>query len=332
MILGGDIGGTNTRLLLAARDGSPLAPVRTGRFRSHEYESFPAIVDAFLAEGGETIEAAALGVAGPVFDGRADATNLDWDVDRAEIAMQLGLPPDRVAVVNDLESTGHGIPLLPAERLDTLASGAAYARGTAALVAAGTGLGMGILTRGGDGFLPLPSEGGHAELAPRGDEELELVRFLAARHETVTWERAVSGPGLKNLYDFTVERQGVAPDAEVARRLTGADGPKQISVAGLSGECAACVAALQLFCRLYAAAAQSLALITLATGGLFIGGGIAPKILPALRGGGFVDRFRRHSTMGDVLSEIPIRVILEEDTSLLGATAVAFALAAKARA
>ncbi len=332
MILGGDIGGTNTRLLLAPPDGSPRAPIRTGRFRSHEHDSFPAILDAFLGDDATAVTAAAFGVAGPVIDGRVDATNLDWDVDRGEIAAHLGLPVERVALLNDLESTGHGVALLDPGRLETLVEGDPDARGHAALVAAGTGLGMGILARRDDGVRPLPSEGGHAEIAPRGEEELALVRFLTERYGAATWERAVSGPGLKNLYDFVVERGDAPPSLEVARRIVAADAPRVVSAAALAEECRACEAALRLFCRLYAAAAQTLSLMTLATGGLYVGGGISPKILPALRDGTFAERFRTHPTMAEVLEEVPIRVILEEDTSLWGATSVAAALGADRRA
>lgn len=328
MILGGDIGGTNTRLVLFSPDGSPLAPVRTGRFKSHEHPSLPAILDAFLVRG-ERVTAAAFGVAGPVIDGRVDATNVEWDIDAREVAEHLGLPARNVAVINDLESTGHGVALLPDERLETLAPGAANPRGTSALVAAGTGLGMGILVRREGGFSPLPSEGGHAEVAPRGEEELSLVRFLTSRYGAATWERAVSGPGLKNLYDFVVERGAVKPSADVRRRFAGGDAPRIVSEAALSNECAACGEALRLFCRLYAAAAQTLALVTLATGGLYVAGGIAPKVLPALRDGTFVTRFRQHATMAEVLRTIPIHVVLEEDTSLLGAASVARALVAE---
>lgn len=327
MILGADIGGTHTRICLAEPGGSPRHPLVERRYRSREHASFEDILRRFLREGGHRLSAAAIGVAGPVLDGRAEPTNLPWSLDRSSVSSVLGT--DAVAVLNDLVTTGLGLPWLEPRQFAIVNRGEEHPEGNAALIAAGTGLGKSILVRRGGRFDPIPSEGGHAEFAPRDEEMDELVRYLRVRLGFVTAEHVVSGPGLVRLYEFVASRDGANESPEVRRRLSTEDGPRVVSELGLSGEDPLCARALGLFVRAYATEASNLAATALATGGLFVGGGIAPKILPALADGLFAKTFVRNPSLKRLLQRIPIRVVLEEDTSLIGATALAMELAGR---
>lgn len=326
MILSGDIGGTNTRLCLVPRGGSPQEPLLERRYRSGEHPSFMDILDRFLDETKAMPVAAAIGVAGPVFNGVAQPTHIPWALDESELRRRLGT--DAVRVKNDLETTGYGIRWLREDQFLTLNKGEPYAAGNGALIAAGTGLGKAILVRNGEGFDPLPSEGGHAEFPPRDALQDELVRALRARHGGVVAEHVVSGRGLVSIYQFFISRPGApAEPAEIRARMATTDAAQVISEAGLAGEDENCRAALQLFVRCYGAEAANLGATALATGGVFVGGGIAPKIREALTSGAFMEAFCQNPSLGPLLRRMPVHVILEEDTSLIGAAGLALSLA-----
>jgi glucokinase len=321
VILAGDVGGTKTALALFRRRRGKLEPVRERTFPSRNHPSFLSILDAFLEDERTMVEAAAVGVAGPVVNGRTQVVNLRWPVDARAIARRLGLR--QAHVINDVEANAWGIPELPRSKVANLTPGLAGTPGNAALLAAGTGLGMAILFWDGAGFRPSASEGGHASFAPRNDLEIALLEFLRRRHGRASIERVLSGPGLGATYDFLVDRGWAKPTSAVRGRGTG-DPNARITEAGLRGTDAVARKALEMFVTVYGAVAGDLALVARATAGIWIGGGIAPRIVPALRrAGGFMRAFRDKGRLSQFVERIPVRVILEPRTALIGAAACA---------
>ncbi len=328
MFLAADIGGTKTILALFPGAGA-RRPVREAIFPSGRSPSFEAMLRDFLGEDRRRVRACAVGVAGPVADGRSQIVNLRWPVDERRIARLLGLARERVRVLNDLEATAWGLRALSASRLVSLTPGLRPRPGNAALIAAGTGLGTAILFWDGERHRPCAAEGGHQGFAPRDDLEAELWRYLRGRFGRVSVERVVSGRGLSHLYEFLVETERAAPGPELRRRLAEAEDPNRaLTEAALAGEDPLAVRVLDWFVSLYGAAAGDLALVSGAAGGVYVGGGIAPKILPRLRAGGFVRAFRDKGRLRPYVERIPVRVITEPRAALLGAAACAQELAA----
>ena len=319
MFLVGDIGGTHARLALARAEGEGFVLGETRIFESARYSGLEPILEEYLdrrpaVERG--IRAAAFGLPGPVLEGRVRTTNLPWEVDARLLRRELGVA---VALLNDLEAIAHGTLVVPADRVETLQEGEP-ARGNRAVIAAGTGLGEAALFRHGDALVPSASEGGHTEFGPRDEEEIDLLRFLLARHGHVSYERIVSGPGLVSLHAFYRERvAGAGPPLS---------DPAEVTHRALAGEDPAAVAALSLFCSVYGAEAGNLALKVLAREGVWVAGGIAPRILPFLRRGGFLDAFRDKGRYWELMARIPVHVVLEPAVGLLGAARAA-ALAAR---
>lgn len=327
MILAGDVGGTKTLLGLFQNTGGKLRCVREASLPSREFSSFEAIVDEFLSGAKIRIRRCAVGVAGPVIRGRSQVVNLRWPVDARKLARRLGVA--EVRVLNDLEATAWGIPGLSPRKTFNLTPGVRLRPGNAALIAAGTGLGMALLLWDGERYHPQASEGGHQGFGPRDDFEIDLLKFLQRRYGRASVERAVSGPGVSTIYQFLVESGRGKMSPRMERRLAEADDPNAvIARAGLAGEDAVAEQALDRFISMYGAAAGDLALVARATGGIFVGGGIAPKILPGLRKGAFLRAFRAKGRLTPLLEQIPIRVILEPRTALFGAAACAVALGA----
>ena len=324
MILAGDVGGTKTALALFEVRRRALAVVREGVLPSQGFAALADAIRQFLADGPSTsIDAACVGVAGPVIDGRCAATNLPWVVDEASLAECVSTR--RVKLVNDLEATGHGILGLKPSALATLQAGARR-KATMALIAAGTGLGEVLLVWDGRRHRVVGSEGGHTDFAPRTELESELLRFLRREFGRVSYERIVSGPGLYNIYRFLLATGG-APEAEWIRsRMEAGDPSAVVGEAALDNRDPRAVQALDLFVSIYGAEAGNLALKALAVGGIFVGGGIAPKIRPKLEDGTFVTAFRDKGRMGEMMASIPVHLVLEPRTALLGAAAVARSL------
>jgi glucokinase len=321
VILAGDVGGTKTLLGLFERVGGRLSSVREASFPSREHRSLEAIVEKFLAQGRARVRRCAVGVAGPVVGGRSQVVNLRWPVDGRRLAARLSL--EHARVLNDLEATAWGVAELPAGRSVSLTPGLRPRPGTAALIAAGTGLGMALLFRDGAQVHVRASEGGHQGFAPRDEREVELWRFLRARYGRVSVERVVAGPGISALYRFLVE-SGREESARMRRRLAEADDANAaITEAATAGDDSLAAEVLDWFVSLYGAAAGDLALAARATGGVWVGGGIAPRILDRLRSGEFVRAFRDKGRLSPFLERIPVRVILEPRTALLGAAAAA---------
>lgn len=329
-LLAGDLGGTNLRLgLFAVEPSGGAAEVAVPRllhretFASADFAGLAPAVEAFLATVGVTageVAAACFGVAGPVIGNRTRTPNLAWEIDGDDVAAAVGLR--RVTLINDLLATAEGLPALGGEQVTVLQEGRPDPRGHAALIAAGTGLGMSLLPRVGEGRLPLPSEGGHQGFAPRNEEEDGLLDFLRRRHGRVSVERVVSGPGLVAIYQYLRDGGRVPEDPELADRIERTDPGDAISRAAAAGDPLAS-AALDLFVAAYGAAAGDLALVAFATGGLWVGGGIAPKIADRLRAGPFLAAFRDKGRFGPMMETIPVTLVLEPATAMLGAARVA---------
>src|SRR5262245_7172236 len=287
MILAGDIGGTKT--VLAICDAA-FAIVREAVYHCADYPSLEAIVDEFvMPEEHSTLEAACFGVAGPVVDGTAKITNLPWTIDAAVLSARLGGIP--VALLNDLQATALGVLVLPESGFAVLQAGAATPGGAIAVIAPGTGLGEALLVSDGSRYRALASEGGHADFAPGTDEEIDLLKFLRGRHgEHVSYERVLSGAGIGDLYDFIREATGSAEPTWLTARFAGHDRNAEISQTALEGRDPVCIRALEMFTEILGAEAGNLALRGLATGGVVIGGGIPPKILPALQQPRLIER------------------------------------------
>lgn len=322
-ILAGDVGGTNTRLTLLSPDGKKL--LRHEVLPSREHPSLESAMRTFL--GDARVDRACLGIAGPVFDGRCTATNLPWVVD--ERVLQKKLRIRRVKLLNDLVAAAYGAMTLPKKSLapvwgERLPSG----KGTVAIIAAGTGLGEAVLVWDGERHVPMATEGGHTDFAPRSDLEMRLLAHLQRQlKKRVSYERVVSGPGLGNVYDFFVESEGVRETQPNVRALaTAPDRNALIAELATTGKSRAAGRALDLFFSLYGAEAGNLALKCLPSGGLFVSGGIAAKLRDRLVRGDFVASFLGKGRMEPLLRKIPIAIVLDSDVGLKGSARVATGL------
>jgi glucokinase len=326
ILVGGDVGGTKSNLGLFVVEEDRPRLVRSANLVSADFPGLGALLTAFLAEDGGAaavgVRAAAFGVPGPVADNFARTPNLAWEIDGDGLAAAAGIPV--VRLVNDLVATAEGIPLLGSDDLAVLLPGAPAADGNRALLAAGTGLGMALLPRIGDGWVPVASEGGHMDFAPRDDFEIALLRRLRDRFGRVSVERVLSGPGLVQLYEhLAAERAGEVSPPVHARIMAAEDPAPEIAEAGLAGSCGLCAEALGRFAAAYGAVAGNLALAGTATGGVFLGGGIAPRILPRLLDGVFQEAFLAKGRFRDYLTAVPVRVILDDRIAMFGAARVA---------
>ena len=321
-ILAGDIGGTKSDLAIFDTDKPHVLQFGMG-FLNHEQANLISMLQNFIANAGMPIRAACLAVAGTVRNGRCHMPNLSWILDEQEISVALGI--ERVTLINDLAATAHGMLTLPPEELMVINSGISEAKGNIALIAAGTGLGEAILFHHEkDGYQVAASEGGHVDYAPNNEEEIELLRYLWSRFGHASWERVVSGLGLVNIYDFLSQTAKVAEPTQVTSRITAAaDRAAAIAQTAQLKESPRCVLAMDIFLHNYGAAAGNLALKALATGGIYIGGGIAPKLPRDIWKGCFMQAFSNKGRFDDMLSNIPVKLILEPKTALLGAAAYA---------
>jgi glucokinase len=325
VILAGDVGGTKTALgLFQAEARGGVTSLRETTLPSREFATLELAVQQFLTAVPEvTVGVACFGVAGPVMDGRAVATNLPWVLEERGLARALSVP--RVHLLNDLEATAHGILTLPDAALLTLQQGRAQP-GNLAVIAAGTGLGEGVIVREDDHVVVIASEGGHADFAPRTDLEINLLRALRTEFGRVSYERVVSGPGLVNVYRFLRRAAGAAEPAWLATRLAEEDPAAVVAEVGLARDDAVCAATLDMFVSVYGAEAGNLALKVLAVGGVFVAGGIAPRMQARLAEGAFVAAFRDKGRLSPLLGQMPVHVVLEPRTALLGAARVAAAM------
>jgi len=316
-VLCGDIGGTNTRLALFEVTEGTLNIYEEGSFRSQDSSSFEEIIEQFLEEKKVVCEQACFGIAGPVKDGRCETTNLPWVIEASKLAARTHIP--YVHLLNDLQANAYGISTLKKDDFIILNEGKSEAKGNLAIISAGTGLGEAGLYWDGKQHHPFACEGGHGNFGPGNELQVALLNFLFNQYGHVSWERVLSGPGFLNIYEFLCEYRSVSPSNELKEQMQKADPAAVVTKAGLSGECKICAEALDVFACLYGAEAGDLALKIMATGGVYIGGGIAPKIIEKLKGPYFMEGFLNKGRMKDLLKEIPIKVVLNDQTALLGA-------------
>ena len=319
MLIAGDIGGTKTLLALYDPAQGPRRPVAQDEFPSARYEGLESMVEEFLGRHRARAHAACFDVAGPVIDGRAQLTNLPWILEEKALCSRLGL--ERATLLNDLQAIAHAVPHLQADELHTIKPGRAQPQGAKAVIAPGTGLGEAFLVWDGSEYMACPSEGGHADFAPGDELQAELLRFMRGRFARVGYERLCSGMGLPNIYDFLRESGRATPSPELAAKLEKApDRTPLIVEAALrepNGD-ALCALTLRSFVSILGAEAGNLALKVLATGGVYVGGGIAPRILPRLEDGVFAQAFVNKGRFAGMLEGVPVHVIVAR-AALIGA-------------
>ena len=327
MILAGDVGGTKVHLALYDFTDGKLKYTTDKQYPAKNYSGLEEIVKEFL--GTNKVTAACFGVPGPVRAGRLRLTNLPWTLDSSELSASLGI--QHVFLINDLEANGYGVAELSAEQIYTLSDGDAGQIGNRALIAAGTGLGEGILAWNGRMHVPYPSEGGHTDFGPRNEEEIELLRFLQRKYNgRVSYERVVSGMGLTNVYEFLRDDRGMEEPKWLADEIAAVHDPNSvITQMALSAKSEICSKALDMVVSVYGAEAGNLALKVLSVGGLYVGGGIAPRILEKLKDGTFMKAFTDKGRLSQLLINMPVHIILDSRAALLGAAAYAEARAAE---
>ena len=320
-ILSGDIGGTKTRIALVDVVTGTIEIRREETYPSADYHSLEAIVREFLSMADTLPQGAGFGVAGPVRNNRSETTNLPWVIDAR--AMEHGLNLPFVHVINDLEATAWGIGALSGSDLHELHPGNPDPVGNIAIIAAGTGLGEAGMCRDGDGVKPFASEGGHTDFAPANELELALLQFLSRHYGHVSWERVVSGMGIADIYRFLCHHEDANTPPWLREELHSGDAGAAISRAADSGRCSICNRTLELFVHLYGREAGNHALKVMATGGVYLGGGIAPKILQRLQEPEFLAAFFSKGRMEPLMRSMPVRVILNDRAALYGAALAA---------
>ncbi len=327
MILAGDIGGTKTTFALYKGDTVHSKALCVAHYRSQEHPHFFAILDHYLKTVDQDIHRACFSVAGPVFEGCCQTLNLPWLLDAKKIAQRYHIK--NVFLLNDLQATAYGALVLPETEQILLNSDEVDFRdalpvGNRAVIAPGTGLGEALLYWDGSKYHPCASEGGHSDFAPRNDLEIALLKTLQKRHAHVSYERLLSGPGIFAIYEFLKTKTQEDVPAWLSERLISEDPAAVISDVALAEKSALCIKTLDLFVSILGAEAGNLALKTLAMGGIYVGGGIAPKILPKLKDGTFMKAFLEKGRYASLLSKIPVWLIDNPQTALQGAAAYAF--------
>jgi glucokinase len=317
VILAGDVGGTKTYLAFFDTLEHGFKPLAQVRYSTADFADLGTLLATFVKEVGYRPARVVLGVPGAVRQVPVQAVNLPWTIDPADLRRALDL--EAVHLLNDLQATSYGTQVLQSEDVVVLNEGGTDAEGNVAVIAAGTGLGEGGLCWSGERYVAIASEGGHADFAPANALQAELWDYLHERFGHVSWERLVSGPGLAHLYDFLRDSGRGGEQEWLRQELQQGDRSDAISRAALQERCPLAVAALDLFIDLYGAETGNLALKLIATGGVFVGGGIAPKILARLRQGRFMEAFLAKGRMREVLREVPVKVVINDKTGLMGA-------------
>ena len=323
MILAGDIGGTHARLAFFQSKNGHLTPVAEGVFPSRDHSGLDEIVGQFVAKQSLRPDVACFGVAGPVRNGKVETSNLPWTVEASRLAGELHLPS--TMLINDLEANAWGIASLEEQDLVALNRVKGMPVGNQGVISAGTGLGEAGLFWNGNGYEIFASEGGHCDFAPRTELEIELLRYLVARFGHVSFERIVSGPGLVNVYNFLRDTHRTEEPQWLTDELAQGDQAATISRAAVAGKSVLAEQALDLWISIYGAEAGNLALKLMATGGVFLGGGIAPKIVSKLSGPLFMQAFVSKGRLQPLLESIPVKVITNDKIALFGAARYAVA-------
>ncbi len=317
-ILAGDIGGTKTKLGIFSSDEGPRHILFQETYPSEEYESLESIVKEFMSDKETDIASASFGVAGPVLEGRAKITNLSWVIEVAALSDALDGAP--VRLLNDLNAISHSIPLLQADDLETLNLGERDTHGAIAVIAPGTGLGEGYLVWDGERYIPSPSEGGHTDFGPTTLEEVDLLNYLQRKFDHVSYELVCSGMGMPNIYAHLKDSGKFTEPSWLKNEIESADDPTPVIVQAATERGAdIAVAALERFVSILGSEAGNLALKVLATGGVYLGGGIPPRILPQLKKDIFMQAFTRKGRLSDLLSRVPVDVIMQPEVALFGA-------------
>lgn len=320
MLLAGDVGATKTTLAVFSKDRGPRNPVAKETFDSGSYDGVESIVDDFLSKTGANVDRASLGVAGPVVGRRVKITNLPWLVDAEELEEEFDL--SQVRLLNDLVAVANAVPFLEADEVHTLSEGEPEPKGALGVIAPGTGLGEGFLTWDGERYQAHGSEGSHVDFAPASTLQVGLLRYLWESFEHVSYERVCSGMGLPNIYAYLKDRGETEEPPWLAEALSQADDLTPIIVRAALDEgraCALCRETLDTFVAILGAEAGNLALKAMTTGGMYVGGGIPPRILPALERASFLASFWGKGRLTDIVKKIPLHVIMEPEAALLGA-------------
>jgi len=319
MILAGDIGATRTRMAAFQAEANKLELVVDKTYKSQEHGGLQEIISAFVKTEGIPVHRACFGVAGPVRTGRSKISNLPWTIDSRDLAAQLNLPS--VGLINDLEAYAYGIDALESKDFVTLSEGLGEeAEGNRVVISARTGLGVAGLYWDGFRHHPFPCEGGHSDFAPKSELEAELTQYLGKKYQHVSCERILSGPGLKNIYDFLRDNKKAEEPAWLQKQMSEApDPPALISQLALEKKAAICDRALDIFVGVYGSETGNCALNFLATGGAFIGGSIAAKIVPRMRDPVFMNSFLIKGRMCSLLADIPVKIVLNDDCGITGA-------------
>ena len=318
MILAGDIGATRVRLAAFQTEGNQLHQVFEKTYKSQERAGLAELIADFVTSESILVHSACFGVAGPVRGGKSKISNLEWTIDARELALQLKLAS--VGLINDLEAYAYGIDALESKDFVTLSEGAEDAEGNRVVISARTGLGIAGMYWDGFRHHPFPCEGGHADFAPKNDLEMELAQYLRNKHEHVSCERILSGPGIKNIYEFLRDtKKADEPDWLRDQMSQAKDQPALISQLALEGKAAICDQALSIFVSVYGSMTGNCALNFMATGGVFIGGSIAAKIVPKMRDPIFMNSFLDKGRMRSILADMPVKIVLNDDAGIIGA-------------
>jgi len=317
LLLAGDIGGTKTKLAIYHPKDGPRHPLAEATFPSADFLSLEALVAEFLKGKGWSIYRASFGIAGPVVDGRVQVTNLPWVMDERALSAELGAP---VTLLNDLAAIAQGIPFLEAQDLVTLNTGTPAPDGAIAVIAPGTGLGEAFLIWNGGAYVPCASEGGHTDFGPTNSIEMDLLAYLLSRHEHVSYERVCSGIGLPSIYEFLRDTGRYPEPGWLKTELSQAKDPTPvISQAAVTGKVEICVETLKIFVSILGSEAGNLALKVLATGGVYLGGGIPAHILSFLTDTSFMRAFTAKGRFSEMLARVPVHVIRDPEAGLFGA-------------
>jgi len=317
MLLVGDIGGTNTRLALYEYQ-KELKIIKEHRFLSNDFSSLLSAIHSFLGSEKPKIEAVSFGIAGPVKNGRCKATNFPWLVDINEIAKNLKIT--KAYLLNDLEACAYGVQCLKDNEFCIINEGEKNSKGNACVVAAGTGLGEAGMYFDGKILRPIACEGGHTDFGPQNELEIELLKFLQKKYGHVSYERIISGAGIYHLYDFLVQNKIEPSIASLEEELKNSEEPQLIiTQKGMNKENKTCERVLDWFCSIYGAEAGNAALKFMATGGVYIAGGIAPRILEKIKEGSFMKGFANKGRFSKLMMSMPVKIVLNDRTALLGA-------------
>lgn len=334
MLLAGDIGGTKTLLAIFSREAGPHRPLTEARFASADYPSLEAIVKEFLAKAGKPVDRACFAVAGPVIDGRVKATNLPWLVEDTALSKALTLDPSSVQLINDLEAVARAVPFLRPIDIRTLNAGESVAQGPIAVIAPGTGLGESFLTWDTSGYLAHSSEGGHSDFAPTGERQIRLLEYMLRNFDHVSFEHVCSGIGIPHIYGYLRDIEHIPEAPDVAPLVAAASDMSVVIIEhAFNGRKPSklCAATIDMFVAILASESANLAVKVLATGGVYLSGGVVSHVLAALQRPAFMKSFERKGRMAGLMSRMPVHVILNE-VGINGAAACGLAKAAVAAA